>query len=64
MSDDIDRAYPDISDILLLKAQGRRDIAAKTFGEKLAMLESLRERLAPIRNARISNDRKRDMGVE
>jgi hypothetical protein len=44
--------YPDISDILQRKAQGRREIAALSFGEKIEMLELMRERIAPLRNAR------------
>ena len=45
-------AYPDISDILARKAEGRREIARRTFGEKIAMVEALRERLAPLKRAR------------
>jgi len=48
--------YPDISDILRRKEQGRREIAARAFGEKIAMLEALRERLAPFHAARRRND--------
>jgi hypothetical protein len=44
--------YPDISDILKRKAEGRRDIIRRSFGEKIAMMESLRERLAPFKRAR------------
>ena len=44
--------YPDISDILNRKAEGRRAIARRSFGEKIAMMESLRERLAPFKRAR------------
>ena len=44
--------YPDISDILKRKAQGRRDLAALPFAEKIARAEALRERLAPIKRAR------------
>jgi len=39
--------YPDISDILERKAEGRRDIARRTFGQKIAMVEAMRERMAP-----------------
>jgi hypothetical protein len=45
-------AYPDISDILARKAEGRREIAGRSFGEKIAMMEKLRERLAPLKRAR------------
>jgi len=44
--------YPDISDILQRKVEGRRDIAGRTFGEKIAMMEALRERLAPFKRLR------------
>jgi hypothetical protein len=44
--------YPDISDILQRKAEGRRDISRRSFGEKIAMMEALRERLAPFRRVR------------
>ena len=44
--------YPDISDILKAKAERRRDIAHRSFGEKIAMMEALRERLEPFKRAR------------
>ena len=44
--------YPDISDILARKARGRRQLAALSFGEKLSILDALRERVEPIRRAR------------
>jgi hypothetical protein len=44
--------YPDISDILQRKAEGRRDISRRTFGEKIAMMEALRERLVPFKRLR------------
>jgi len=44
--------YPDISDILQRKAEGRRDISRRPFGEKIAMMEALRERLAPFKRLR------------
>jgi hypothetical protein len=47
-----DALYPDIFDILARKAEGRRDIARRSFGEKIAMIEALRERLAPLKQAR------------
>jgi hypothetical protein len=46
------QTYPNISDILERKAEGRRDIARRSFGEKIAMMEALRERLAPFKRAR------------
>lgn len=44
--------YPDISDILARKAEGRRDAAKRSFGEKIAWAEAMRERLAPLKRAR------------
>ena len=44
--------YPDISDILARKAEGRRDAAKRSFGEKIAWVEQMRERLAPLKRAR------------
>jgi hypothetical protein len=44
--------YPDITDILARKAEGRREISRRSFGEKIAMMEELRERLAPLKKAR------------
>jgi len=44
--------YPDISDILARKAEGRHDAARRTFGEKIAWAEEMRERLAPLKRAR------------
>jgi hypothetical protein len=46
------KAFPDISDILARKAEGRREIARRSFGEKIAMIETMRERLAPLKRAR------------
>jgi len=44
--------YPDISDILKAKAERRRDVARRSFGEKIAMMEALRDRVAPLKRAR------------
>ena len=44
--------YPDVSDVLARKAAGRCEIAHRTFGEKIAMVEAMRERLAPLKKAR------------
>jgi hypothetical protein len=44
--------YPDISDILALKAEGRRTLAALPFAQKLEILEEMRVRIEPIRRAR------------
>ena len=47
-----DKIYPDISDILALKQEGRRRIAKRPFGTKIAMVEAMRERLAPLKRLR------------
>jgi hypothetical protein len=47
-----DSRYPDISDILARKASGRRQRAALSFAEKLAVVDALRARVAPIVRAR------------
>ena len=52
MKNPVKTVYPDVSDILRRKAEGRKEIAARSFGEKIAMLEALRERLAPFKRAR------------
>lgn len=46
------RQYPDVSDILARKAEGRREAAKRSFGEKIAWVEQMRERLAPLKRAR------------
>lgn len=46
------RKYPDISDLLAAKASGRRESAKLPFGEKIARLEALRERVAPLTELR------------
>lgn len=62
MSDPSKDAYPDISDILARKAEGRREIARRSFGEKIAMMETLRERLEPFKRAREARQAKRKKG--
>ena len=46
------RRYPDNSDILARKAEARRELLALTFGEKIARIEALRERLSPFKTVR------------
>ena len=46
------RIYPDISDILARKEEGRRELARLSFGEKIAWCEKMREFLAPLKRAR------------
>jgi hypothetical protein len=49
-----DSRYPDISDVLARKASGRRQRAALGFAEKLDILDTLRERVEPLVQARKS----------
>jgi hypothetical protein len=49
---DVRSQYPDVSDILARKAEGRRARATLTFADKLAILDAMRERVAPIVRAR------------
>lgn len=44
--------YPDISDILAQKTSGRRERGALSFAEKLDILDSLKERVEPLVQAR------------
>jgi len=46
------KQYPDNSEIFARKAEGRRERARLTFAEKLAAMDALRERVAPIVRAR------------
>ncbi len=46
------KTYPDNTEIFARKAEGRRQRAAATFAEKLAALDELRDRVAPIVRAR------------
>ena len=49
--------YPDISDIIARKAKGRVERAHLSFGEKLDILDKLKDHVAPIvqaRQARVS----------
>ena len=54
MSDDEAKsaAECELATVLARKAQGRREIARRSFGEKIAMMEALRERLAPFKRER------------
>lgn len=45
-------SYPDVSDILSRKAAGRRELSKLTFGEKIARIEALRDRLEPLKRVR------------
>jgi len=44
--------FPDISPILAQKAEGRRQQAALSFAQKLAIMDEMKERIAPIVRAR------------
>jgi hypothetical protein len=59
MSDPPKDPFPNISDILARKAEGRREIARRSLGEKIAMMEALRERLEPFKRAREARQAKR-----
>ena len=48
----VDKQYPDNSEIFARKAAGRRERASATFAEKLAAMDELKERVAPIVRAR------------
>jgi hypothetical protein len=47
-----EKEYPDNSGIFARKAEGRRARARLTFAQKLAALDALRDRVAPIARAR------------
>lgn len=42
----------ELAAVLARKVEERREIARRSFGEKIAMMESLRERLAPLKRER------------
>lgn len=46
------RQYPDITGIFVRKARGRHERARLSFGEKLEILDRLRDDVAPIVAAR------------
>ena len=50
--------YPNVSDIHARKAEGRLQSAAMTFGQKLAILDAMRERVAPIVQSREARRRR------
>ena len=51
-------SYPDVSDILARKERGRQKLAALSFGEKVRILEAMRERDEIIRRARETRRKK------
>ncbi len=52
MKEDSTEAISQLSEVLARKAEGRREIARRSFGQKIAMMEALRDRLAPFKKAR------------
>jgi len=52
MIDEKPKNYPDVSDILARKREGRRANARLSFGEKIARIEAMRESLVPLKRAR------------
>jgi hypothetical protein len=44
--------HPDISDVLSRKEAGRREAARRSFAEKIAMVEALRDRVRPLKEMR------------
>lgn len=44
----VTKEFPDIDDIIAQKARGRQERALLSFGEKLEILDKLREQVAPI----------------
>jgi hypothetical protein len=45
-------SYPDLSDLLLQKAEMRQRRAKRSFEEKIEVIERLREQLKPFKEAR------------
>lgn len=48
----MDRPFPDVTPILAAKEEHRNAVRRLSLGEKIAMMEALRERVAPIKAAR------------
>ena len=53
MKSDPTERYPDISDILKRKAEGRAELGKRSFGDKLDTLDAMRERANSLRELRI-----------
>jgi len=56
----MEKQYPDIGDILAQKDRGRRKRALLSFGDKLDLVDRLRENVAPIIKARVARIRDGD----
>ncbi len=52
--------YPDISDILARKAEGRLDLAKLPYGEKIMRAERMRDELAGMAAAREARKAERE----
>lgn len=52
--------YPDISDLIARKAKGRINIKQLSFGEKIELIERLRERAAPLKALREQHRQERE----
>lgn len=44
--------YPDTSDLIARKEAGRHEASRRSFAEKIAMVEALRERVRPLKEMR------------
>ncbi len=51
--------YPDLSDVHARKSEGRRQAMRRSLGEKITIVEAMRERLAPLKRARESAEAER-----
>jgi hypothetical protein len=56
------RSYHDLSDIYARKQAARRQAARLSFGEKIAIVEAMRERLAPLKQAREARQQQKIAG--
>lgn len=56
--------YPDISDVLARKAEGRAERAKLPMGEKIARMEALRERLMPLKRLREERAQAKEDGIK
>jgi hypothetical protein len=52
--------YPDIADLIGRKEKGRLNIKQLSFGEKIELIEKLRERVAPLKALREQYRRNRE----
>jgi hypothetical protein len=52
MTDDPKPAADVLAEVLARKAEGRRELARRSFAEKIERMEALRDRLAPFRQLR------------